>query len=104
MFYMDNCASCHGLDAKGNGEASAALSKSAPDLTTLTKRYGGTFPSDYVMSTIDGLVRKPHFASDMPSFTASDMGDTVIVEKDGLGTPVPATLLALTQYIESVQE
>ena len=33
-----------------------------------------------------------------------DMGDTVIVEKDGIGTPVPAELLALTEYLESVQE
>ncbi len=102
--FMDNCASCHGFDAKGTGEMANVLIKMPPDLTTLTQRYNGTFPTDYVMSTIDGLSRAPHFSGAMPEFGAGGMGDTVIVEKDGLGTPVPSELLALTEYLESVQE
>lgn len=102
--YMDNCASCHGFDAKGTGEMADVLIKMPPDLTTLSARYNGVFPTDYVMSTIDGLSRSPHFSGAMPEFGASGMGDTVIVEKDGIGTPVPAELLALTEYLESVQE
>jgi len=104
QLYMDNCASCHGFDAKGTGEMADVLIKMPPDLTTLKARYKGEFPTDYVMSTIDGLKRKPHFSGAMPEFGAGDMGDTVIVEKDGIGTPVPAELLALTEYLESVQE
>ena len=80
------------------------LIKMPPDLTTLKARYKGEFPTDYVMSTIDGLNRKPHFSGAMPEFGAGDIGDTVIVEKDGIGTPVPSELLALTEYLERVQE
>ncbi|MGY9032191.1 MAG: c-type cytochrome [Rhodobacterales bacterium] len=94
--FAQNCASCHGLDAN--------LIKMAPDLTTLASRNNGTFPRDYVMSTIDGLDRGTHFSGAMPEFGAGDMGDTIIVERDGLGTPVPAELLALTEYLERVQE
>ena len=104
QLYMDNCASCHDFDAKGTGEMADVLIKMPPDLTTLKARYKGEFPTDYVMSTIDGLKRKPHFSGAMPEFGAGDMGDTVIVEKDGIGTPVPSELLALTEYLESVQE
>ena len=39
----------------------------------------------------------------MPEFGAAGLGETVIVEKDGIGTPVPAELLALTEYLEGVQ-
>lgn len=102
--FMDNCASCHGFDAKGTGEMADVLIKMPPDLTTLTQRYDGEFPTDYVMSTIDGLSRAPHFSAAMPEFGAFGMGETVIVEKDGIGTPVPSELLALTEYLESVQE
>ena len=102
--FMDNCASCHGFDAKGTGEMADILIKMPPDLTTLALRNDGVFPRDYVMSTIDGYSRGPHFSGTMPEFGAGDMGDTVIVEKDGIGTPVPAELLALTDYVESLQE
>ncbi len=102
--FMENCASCHGFDGNGGGEMAENLIKMPPDLTQLSARNGGVFPSDYVMSTIDGLDRGTHFSGAMPEFGAGDMGDTVIVEKDGLGTPVPSELLALTQYLEVLQE
>jgi hypothetical protein len=54
------------------------------------------------MAQIDGMDR--HWqAGGMPEFGAGDMGATVIVEHDGLGTPVPADLLALTEYLETIQ-
>ena len=102
--FAQNCASCHGLDAKGSGPMSRNMIKMAPDLTTLASRNNGTFPRDYVMSTIDGLDRGTHFSGAMPEFGAGDMGYIIIVERDGLGTPVPAELLALTEYLERVQE
>lgn len=102
--YLDNCASCHGTDAKGGGSAARALAVVPPDLTTISKRNGGVFPRDYVMSAIDGLDRGTHFDSVMPEFGAGDLGKTIIVENDGLGTPVPAKLLILSDYLESLQQ
>jgi len=43
--YDNNCAVCHGKDGKGNGVYSDMLRKSAPDLSTLTRRNGGASPS-----------------------------------------------------------
>ena len=68
--YLDNCASCHGADAKGGGPAARDLAVVPPDLTTISARNGGVFPRDYVMSTIDGLDRGTHFDPAMPEFGA----------------------------------
>jgi mono/diheme cytochrome c family protein len=102
--YMENCASCHGADATGGGAAARNLATAPPDLTTIAARNGGTFPTDQVISTIDGLDRGTHFSAAMPEFGAGDLGETVIVENDGLGTPVPMKLLVLTEYLESIQQ
>lgn len=102
--FMENCASCHGADAKGGGPAGRDLATAPPDLTMIAARNGGIFPTDQVMSTIDGLDRGSHFSAAMPEFGAGDLGETVIVENEGLGTPVPMKLLVLTEYLESIQQ
>lgn len=92
--FAQSCAACHGADAMGGR---------GPDLTALAARNGGTFPRDAVMATIDGLDRHGDAGAVMPEFGAQGLGATVIVEHDGIGTPIPADLLALTAYLDSVQ-
>ena len=56
------------------------------------------------MSTIDGLSR--HFQEDaaMPEFGAGDLGPLVQVGDDKFSTPIPADLIALANYLESIQD
>ena len=102
--YLENCAACHGADGTGDGPAARGLATAPPDLTMIAARNGGVFPTNQVMSTIDGLDRGEHFSAAMPEFGAGDMGETVIVEQDGLGTPVPMQLLVLTEYLQAIQK
>ncbi len=103
--FLESCASCHGVDGRGTGAMAENLDPAPADLTRISARNGGTFPRDRVMSIIDGFNRGGHFSPAMPEFGATDLGDTVIVENpDGTGTPVPETLLALADYLESIQE
>jgi len=102
--FQANCAACHGTDARGAEGAGTELLVASPDLTTLSARNGGIYPRDYVLSTIDGYRRGDRFAHAMPEFGAMDLGPTIIVEEDGIGTPIPAQLLALSTWLESVQE
>jgi mono/diheme cytochrome c family protein len=44
------CASCHGVDGKGNGPATPALTKHPGDLSIMAKQSGGKFPAMRVMS------------------------------------------------------
>ena len=102
--FLESCAGCHGVDAKGTGAMAEGLDPRPADLTTIAARNGGTFPRDRVMSVIDGYQRGSHFSPAMPEFGATDLGDTVIVEENGVGTPVPERLLALADYLESIQQ
>lgn len=101
--FAENCSACHGTDARGYSGASSK-EFSAPDLTILSRENGGEFPEVDVLSTIDGLERHGDPDAIMPEFGAGDLGPTVVVEMEtGLGTPVPADLLALSLYLDSIQ-
>jgi mono/diheme cytochrome c family protein len=63
------CASCHGMDAKGNGPVAPALKAPIPDLTTLAKRNRGVFPREEMEKMIMGEkkgARAAHGTSEMP--------------------------------------
>lgn len=61
------CASCHGLDAKGDGPAAAALKSKPADLTVLAKKNGGVFPGPRVRKVIMGDdVIASHGSREMP--------------------------------------
>ena len=96
LLFASECAACHGADARG--------AEVGPALTSLTQANEGIFPRDFVMTTIDGYTRGA--GHPMPIFGADPgLGPTLVVEDDaGVGTPVPADLLALTAFLESVQD
>ncbi len=52
--FMRFCSSCHGETAHGDGPVAATLNVVVPDLTQLTRRYGGEFPAAELSATIDG--------------------------------------------------
>ena len=68
--YTDNCARCHGTDAKGNGPDSNERPGYRPaDLTQIAKRHGKKFPRQEIYDVIDGGKRLPEhydFNSPMP--------------------------------------
>jgi len=105
LLFQNNCAACHGTDAKGMGDFGQQLFTMPPDLTVLAADNGGVFPRDYVLGVIDGFHRDPAFSAAMPEFGASGMGPTVLVADDnGEATPIPARLLALGNWLESIQQ
>lgn len=105
VYFAENCAACHGPTGEGDGQLAEFLSVPPSELTMLSARNGGVFPRDAVMSAIDGYARGAHFAPEMPEFGAGDLGDTIIVEdEDGIGTPIPEGLVALADYLETIQK
>lgn len=66
-FFQQYCSGCHGLDGKGDGAFVAYLKVPPPDLTTIAKRRGGTFPETEIAEIIDGRRRLvAHGSSEMP--------------------------------------
>ena len=95
--YASYCAACHGPTAKGNGPAAPALKKQPADLTLLSKKNGGKFPSMQVMNTIKGSDVLSHGSRDMPIWGKifSEMDDQPTTE---------LRVYNLTQFIESLQQ
>src|ERR1035441_7369119 len=62
LLFRAYCAACHGTDAKGGGPAAASLKSPPPDLTLISRRNGGKFPTVRVQKTIsgEGVVTSPH--------------------------------------------
>ena len=52
--YLKYCASCHGITGKGDGPVSRDLKVKMPDLTVLKRSNQGMYPTDRVLSSIDG--------------------------------------------------
>jgi len=70
QMYTQYCASCHGIDAKGQGPFTHMLKVPPPDLTTLAKRHGGKFPEEYVSNilTFGPGANDLHGTADMPTW------------------------------------
>ena len=66
-FFQQYCSGCHGLEGKGDGAFATYLKVPPPDLTTIAKRRGGTFPDTEIAEIIDGKrALAAHGTRDMP--------------------------------------
>lgn len=103
QLFQDRCASCHGIDATGNGPAASGMSPSPANLTEIGKRAGGEFPAARIVEVITyGGKIAAHGAGPMPVW-----GKIFSVE-GGHGKIGAAAsrrnVLALKRYLESIQK
>jgi mono/diheme cytochrome c family protein len=66
--FRAHCASCHGLNGKGDGPVAPSLRATVADLTVLAKHNGGTFPEARARRIISGDAPSllPHGSREMP--------------------------------------
>jgi mono/diheme cytochrome c family protein len=65
--YLAYCAACHGKEGKGDGPVASQLKVPPGDLTSLSRRNRGKFPSVQVVSAITGRAGVPaHGSEEMP--------------------------------------
>ncbi len=97
-----NCATCHGLEARGYGPMAEILAISPPDLTLLAG--DGAFPMADVVRRIDGRDMILAHGGPMPIF-GHILEDRSAVVEDAEGTPVftSQTVLDLGAYLASIQ-
>lgn len=96
--FREYCASCHGLEGKGNGPAAAALKTVPADLTKISARNDGKFPAIKVRRYIEGLDEMPaHGSRDMPVWGT-------VLRSLGGQTEVDLRVANLTKYLESIQQ
>jgi mono/diheme cytochrome c family protein len=52
--FTNYCAICHGSDGTGEGAAAKSLTVAPADLTLLSRKHGGKFPSSQVVNVLRG--------------------------------------------------
>ncbi|MCP1170446.1 hypothetical protein NHG85_18235, partial [Limimaricola sp. ASW11-118] len=83
---------------------SCAMPRPPADLTRLGAA-DKPFPAVHVMSYIDGYFRQDDPGQVMPEFSGIFTGPTLHVDTgDGMLTPTPQPLVALSEYLETLQE
>jgi mono/diheme cytochrome c family protein len=101
--FVTYCASCHGVDALGDGPVAPALRAPLPDLTRIAERSGGVFPESSIAMKIDGRFDLPaHGSREMPVW-----GARLADEMPGFATGdevARGRVASLVEYLRSLQQ
>lgn len=102
--FLRSCATCHGVDAMGNGPAASALNVKPADLTQIAKRHGGVFlfwrTYEKILGRDEEIIRG-HGTREMPIW-----GERFHFEpnvNEDYKTSVRGRILALVHYLQSIQ-
>jgi cytochrome c553 len=94
--FQSFCASCHGSAGKGDGVLAGSLRKHPPDLTQLSVKNDGVYPSEAVMKMIDG----GHESADMPAWK-----DVFAKSQESAGAAAATVRMqGLAKYLETLQK
>lgn len=105
-FYVQHCATCHGVDAQGGGDLTELLTIPVPDLTTLSAGNDGEFPMLHVIQVIDGRSGLRAHEEPMPRYGALFSEDLAPpLGMAGAAEPlVRGRVLSIAEYIHSIQQ
>lgn len=99
--YRRYCGACHGIEAKGDGIVSSLMRPRPRNLTTLARDFGGEFPREVVMRSIDGRqTPRAHGDSDMPVWGANLAQE---LGRDATDVQIRDWIGAITDYLASIQ-
>jgi mono/diheme cytochrome c family protein len=103
QMYTTYCAACHGADGRGNGPAAPAMKVPPVDLTALSKRNGGAFPSAHVSAVLQFGVENPaHGSADMPVW--GDLMQTLHSGSRDSSAAVHQRISNLVDYLKQIQK
>ena len=104
QLYRAHCATCHGIEATGQGPMAGALVIKPADLSTLAARNGGEFPVERVIKRIDGRDPLVSHGSPMPVFGRFFEGrDVTVKTPDGQPVMTSRPVADLLAYLETLQ-
>ena len=101
--YERLCSSCHGLTGRGDGPVSPLIVIGVPDLTHISSRHGGEFPTERVRRTIEWRWdRRAHGARDMPVW-GWQLYDSSSLDDSDERAQVDSMIDRLVVYLRSIQ-
>ena len=103
--YRAHCATCHGIQALGNGPMAPALLLGPPNLQDLTRNNDGTFPTTRVGMRIDGRDPLVSHGSPMPVYGDFFDGEDMATKAE-TGQPIMTSrpIVDLLAFLQSIQD
>lgn len=102
--YRVHCATCHGIEATGQGPMAGVLVIKPANLKQLTAANGGTFPTERVVKRIDGRDPLVSHGSPMPVYGHFFEGkDQAIKAPSGQPIMTSTPIVDLLAYLQSIQ-
>jgi mono/diheme cytochrome c family protein len=97
MDYEGSCAACHGKTGRGDGPLVPDLKTQPPNLTLLSKKNDGVFPTEVLYRIIDGRrTIRAHGTYDMPVWG-------FVFQKSGTEDAIKQRISGLIDYLKSIQ-
>ncbi|MDD3652369.1 cytochrome c [Immundisolibacter sp.] len=99
--YNKYCASCHGPEGHGDGPVAQSMKAMPADITVLSQKNNGEFPTERVRDIIDGRADvKAHGPRTMPVW-----GEELYVSPEGVSQrQAQDRIAALTEYVRRMQK
>ncbi|MCA0869363.1 cytochrome c [Seohaeicola saemankumensis] len=102
--YRVHCATCHGIDATGQGPMAGVLVIKPANLKRLKSENGGVFPTERVVKRIDGRDPLVSHGSPMPVYGHFFEGrDQAIKAPSGQPIMTSEPIVDLLAYLQSIQ-
>ena len=109
--FESKCATCHGMDGRGDGPQAEILSIQPANLTILAKQNGGVFPVKRVHAIIDGRLEvAAHGPRTMPIWGREFQVNVPDLPVEATGSVnyredlVQGKIRALIDYLKRIQE
>ena len=96
--FRTHCASCHGVNAKGDGPLADSMRQRPTDLTEIARRNKGVFPSDEIGRIIDGRTAVKGHGGTMPVW-----GDVFNRTEGATSAVVRRRIETLVRYLQGLQ-
>lgn len=102
--YRNHCATCHGIEAGGQGPMAGVLVIKPTNLTKLSASNDGVFPTERVVKRIDGREPLVSHGSPMPVYGYFFEGNDQSIKAPS-GQPILTSqpIVDLVSYLKSVQ-
>lgn len=103
--FTRHCATCHGLEGRGDGPMAGVMMIKPVNLTELAAQNGGTFPMERVVKRIDGRDPLVSHGSPMPVYGDFFEGVFDVPIKTPAGQPVLTSrpVVDLVAFITQIQ-
>lgn len=105
--FEDKCVVCHGASGVGDGVLADGLRQRPADLTRISMRNGGTFPTSETFSKIWGReveIISTHKMSEMPAFYNAPVFGHDKDFEESAGRLSPQQIRNIIAYLVTIQE